>query len=348
MRVESQRLTEILANSILPQWEEFGLTRFAVNEKTLDEFNAQPLPEAMSAFPQKRRGKKVDVRGLRASHRIAVWPEDNQESIRYPVLGYVLKGDATLQTVDYVVHCPEGHWMLFRENVPKVAQGPHFSGSDFSDKYCEILWLAVQPWARDHIHFHLCVSDGDKHYLRWNASYHPVGNPEIITLLSMFLSNVIERSVLSRKLAEVTMHTFLLSVIQDLEKDSSPSLLEYAASKWHLPLNFADPIEAAEQYIAYNLHTNLTIQHVAGAVYTSRSSLIRRFQQKTGQTFNQYLTTQRLEKAKRLLLNGSHPIHNISRSVGISPAHLRLLFHRNYGMSPSEWADAQKKERSKR
>src|SRR5690606_10658093 len=110
------------------------------------------------------------------------------------------------------------------------------------------------------------------------------------------------------------------------------------------PHDLVNPIEMAKQHISYYLYKNLTTQNVADAVYMSRSNFIRRFQQETGQTFNQYVTAQRLKEARRLLNEGKQSVIIISQLVGLSPSQLRHLFWQHYGTTPTQFAQGSKNE----
>ncbi|MEH7529090.1 helix-turn-helix domain-containing protein, partial [Priestia megaterium] len=60
--------------------------------------------------------------------------------------------------------------------------------------------------------------------------------------------------------------------------------------------------------------------------------------QRTSQTFQQYLTNVRINKAKHLLSTTSQSIQQISFSIGFSdPNYFSRVFKNQTGVSPSIW-----------
>src|SRR5690606_18270538 len=106
-----------------PCCERFGRERLAVTAETLQQFKAQPLPELMRVTVKKRVGKKATTRSRRifnnTSSFVASWPEDDQAIFRYPTLIFTLEGQADFHVGDYMVHCPQDHFLLFRNGIPR-------------------------------------------------------------------------------------------------------------------------------------------------------------------------------------------------------------------------------------
>jgi len=99
-----------------------------------------------------------------------------------------------------------------------------------------------------------------------------------------------------------------------------------------------DPIEEAQQYIRENLSKHLTQESVACEVYLSRTQFIRRFHESTGQTFNQFVASCRLEQAKVLLEQSNFTLEYIRQAIGFkSSTYFNTFFQKNEGMLPSEY-----------
>src|SRR5690606_25262447 len=112
----------------------------------------------------------------------------------------------------------------------------------------------------------------------------------------------------------------------------------------HSPLvdEMHEPIEEALKYINENLHYRLTIETVARRVLVSPATLTRRFRQRPGQSFVQYLNGARLQQASNLLLQTDLPLEEVCSHVGLKYGQLRNLFLQNYGCSPGEFRERQK------
>jgi len=345
---QNQDLITILTKKVLPWWEQYGHDRLVVSANTLKEFKAQSIPESIEVSVKKRRGRKIAVRGPRnfnnTSYQIAVWPEDGQEAIRYPCLACVLRGQADFHIADYMVHCPQGHFVLFQGNVPQPVGNPHFDGGDFSQRYCEVLWLMAQPGTTNRILSWICHSQGERHWPQELVDYCQVDRTEKVTFFNTFMHEATQQSPDSRKLAEVSFHAFLLLFARELSEGRFSNSRSSDANMQGMPHDLVNPIEMAKQYISHYIYKNLTTQNVADAVYMSRSNFIRRFQQDTGQTFNQYVTSQRLKEARRLLNEGKQSVIIISRLVGLSPSQLRHLFWQHYDTTPTQFVQDSKNE----
>jgi AraC family ethanolamine operon transcriptional activator len=105
------------------------------------------------------------------------------------------------------------------------------------------------------------------------------------------------------------------------------------------PLRRADIVEAAQAYMAANLHRPITLQDLTEAVCASRRSLIYGFQDVFGMGPIAYLKKQRLNGVRQALLNG-HPryetVINIARLWGFySPGHFARDYKTLFGESPS-------------
>lgn len=81
-----------------------------------------------------------------------------------------------------------------------------------------------------------------------------------------------------------------------------------------------------------------TLDSLAGRALMSRRTLTRQFKQLTGVTVIQWLHSERLAFAQRLLESSDHSIEVISALTGFgSPESFRLHFRRAFKVSPTAW-----------
>lgn len=348
-----QEIISVLSEKVLPWWQQFGLKHLVASANTVKEFKAQSLPEGIQVSVKKRRGKKVAVHGPRyfenTSFKIATWPEDGQETIRYPAVACVLRGQADFHIADYMVHCPQQHFILFNANVPQPdGRSPHFDGEDFSRRYCEVLWLLAPPATSNRISAWICYSKGDEHWIQQLSDYCLIERSETLTFYNTFIQEITEQPSGYREMAEISFQAFLRLFIRELSEGRFSRSAAGRARIHGLLHSESNPIELAEQYIDYNLSKSLTTQSVADAVYMSRSNFIRRFQQESQQTFNEYLTARRLDEARRLLSDETCSVNVVCRLVGLSPPQLRNLFQKHFNTSPSQFRANNKIKQIKR
>jgi two-component system response regulator YesN len=95
-----------------------------------------------------------------------------------------------------------------------------------------------------------------------------------------------------------------------------------------------------------NEHYNdpeLSLSQVCQHVFLSLSYFSGLFKQQTGDTFVEYLTRLRLDKAKQLLITTQLKTYDIAERVGYSdPQYFSVIFKRNTGRTPKEYRTVMK------
>lgn len=82
-----------------------------------------------------------------------------------------------------------------------------------------------------------------------------------------------------------------------------------------------------------------TIDHLASAVFMSRSSLNRKIKALSGLTPTDFIRLIRLKKAAKLIQNGEYRIAEVGYMVGINtPSYFIRLFQKQFGMTPKEFS----------
>ncbi len=332
-----EELIVLLEQQVLPWWERYGTTHLAATTDTLKEFKEQKLPDQVTTSVKKRGGASLSQRKTRNKiHARKYWPDDAQAASGYAKLCCILKGCADMHIADYIVHCPQSHFLLLRPEIPfPNGHVPHLEGENLTQRYCEILWFDCPPVFDRQIRLWTCHSQGNQHWAKPRFDFCFVEHQEIITFFHHFQREVQEQQPGWQAIAESSFLTFLRLFIRELKQGSfyfggSLKAPEVASRN-------TSSIDLALSYINSHLNQHLTIDSVAAAVYMSRASFVRRFRQQTGQTFNQYLTAQRLEVAQRFLREENWHIAQISQFVGLQPVQLRSLFRKHTGISPSEY-----------
>ena len=89
------------------------------------------------------------------------------------------------------------------------------------------------------------------------------------------------------------------------------------------------------EYVDAYLDRDLTLTELAAIAHLSPNYFTRSFKQSTGFTPHQYVIRQRIERAKRLLLEGTLAIADIAVEVGFAhQSHLNRHFKRWVGVTP--------------
>ena len=91
-------------------------------------------------------------------------------------------------------------------------------------------------------------------------------------------------------------------------------------------------------YIERNYDKKLQSQDVCSEFFISKRTLYNIFMTNTGETFTDYLTRLRIEKAKNMLVTTVLPISDIADKVGIKdPYYFNKIFKKHTGVSPLQY-----------
>ncbi|HEY4392191.1 MAG TPA: response regulator transcription factor [Paenibacillus sp.] len=96
-------------------------------------------------------------------------------------------------------------------------------------------------------------------------------------------------------------------------------------------------VDFMTQYIHEHYAEDLTLADLSDKVYISRNHLSIIFKNITGETFNNYLTRVRMEKARELLLERNLLVYEVAEQVGYKNVpYFSTLFKKVTGMNPTE------------
>ncbi|WP_020618987.1 response regulator transcription factor [Paenibacillus daejeonensis] len=94
----------------------------------------------------------------------------------------------------------------------------------------------------------------------------------------------------------------------------------------------------AKSYIRSHLTGSLTLTDVAEAVYVSPHYLSHLFRERAGMTFLEYVTTLRMEEAKRMLKEPGIKIYEVAEQIGYkSWKHFSRVFKEFTGIGPADY-----------
>lgn len=100
-------------------------------------------------------------------------------------------------------------------------------------------------------------------------------------------------------------------------------------------------VESAKSYIEAHYPENLTLTRVAETVHMSPNYFSSVFSSEAGQSFMEYLTSRRIEKAKLMLVDKDAKAFEVGEKVGYdNPQYFSRIFKKYTGMSPSEYKES--------
>ena len=134
--------------------------------------------------------------------------------------------------------------------------------------------------------------------------------------------DLIEQKYTFRSLIESTV-SFIMEILPFQEESSSKE---------------NHTIKTAKEYIQEHFHENLKLEDVAEQVYLAPSYFGVLFKKEVGESFSSYLTTIRLEAAKKILQDASYSIADTAAAVGYSDKrYFSKLFKEQIGVTPKEF-----------
>lgn len=89
------------------------------------------------------------------------------------------------------------------------------------------------------------------------------------------------------------------------------------------------------QYIDDNLNNEITLKHIADHVFLNPQYVGQLFKAELNQTFTEYITTERLKRAKKLLKETNLKVYEVAQLSGYkSPKHFMSVFKQEVGVTP--------------
>jgi len=314
-----------------------GVARLIAAEADFETMRRCELPQHARVSPRNLQGPRVAKRGSRTLNpgrtTLAIWPEDGVCEYAMPMLCFVVGGQADLRVADYVLHCRVGDMVYMPAAMPKCnASRPHFEG-DVEGRSCDLLWIHpyIHPAA---LKCCICRSVESRHLIA-QAGEHGFSERLFIQQVFGGICEEIEREGAPDTIARI-MALLIHLLLRGIEENAllpSPDLLQPSQKAAHSPNSIAQ----ACAYIDSHLEARLTIDDVARQVFLTPSLFTRHFRIHTAKSFKQYLTEQRLKKAKRLLMESDYTVEAVGRHVGLKSSQLRELFQKHCGCSPMEF-----------
>lgn len=100
------------------------------------------------------------------------------------------------------------------------------------------------------------------------------------------------------------------------------------------------PVVLCMDYIYKNIHSRITIQQLAEYTNLSESYLSKIFRKEIGMPVSNYITLQKIDKAKNLLSYSDYSLSDIANYLAFSSqSHFIQVFQRHVGVTPHKYRD---------
>jgi two-component system, response regulator YesN len=185
------------------------------------------------------------------------------------------------------------------------------------------------------------------HLLAQNDFKYSSASQEIYLQVSVQLLSFINRYNLIDKLAVTVSLTQLVNVSEfKTGEEAANYLTRFSDAIFALQENMQrerslDSITVIKQYVENNTDQDLSLMKLASLVSFNPAYLSRLFKQTTGENLSDYVTSEKLKKAKNLLETTDLSIKDISIKMGFyTPIYFTKFFKRLVGVSPKKYRDS--------
>lgn len=330
----SQALLEILETKLTPWIDQFHLSQVVVARQRLAEM---PLRPAFRYTPRKILGPRQGVQSFTFSENTAKWPRDHLLESPHPLLTFILEGNADMRFRDYWLHAREGQGVFALAHVPrKAGKIPYLHPERLANGYCLTINFSE---VRGHVRIWLNRSQGNSHQdVQEIAPVYMLDNRSV-QLLRQMQFHFVQKSSDDNPICLHLLKAFLLTLQDDLQTKRFVQAGILHEAEHHKNQGY-DPIGEAQKYIRSHLREPLTLQSVAREVRMTRTQFAQQFKEETGQTFNQFVTTCRMEQAKVLLRETDYTLRFVHSQIGYrSLAHFTKIFQKTQNITPRQYRE---------
>lgn len=156
--------------------------------------------------------------------------------------------------------------------------------------------------------------------------------PLIMAAKNALMSDALDQFWIDEHFYRIMEQLLKLNIESSKEADALP----YAKKSTRLELY--KRIQRARNYIDSCIGEHLSLKQIARTACLSEYHFLRAFKQVTGATPNQYITIQRLSKAKHLLKDHNQSIREVCLTVGfLNESSFTRLFKSYFGVTPSQY-----------
>lgn len=299
-------------------------------------------------------------RGRRTAGNLMEWPQLKLHAKPNPFFAFVLDGvvdlsvgvtermqaenaaDETTRGV-YHLRLPRQSLLVYPSHVP-TSDGTKMHWEEqhaSSPPDSAILWVDIIP---EGAILHTCRTQARSHTA---SPFVFIFDTHLFPLTETIIEELkaTPSAQASPELVRTLLHTWLLRIARGLTRQSqqlvTPNyLLKIKASDSRNALRQAHSpaVERACGFIEGHLNLRLTVEKIAGQAFVSPAQLNRLFRAELQQSVMEYVSGQRLVKAKSLLSNTTLPVRNISDNLGIhSAVYFSRMFRKQTGMTPLEY-----------
>lgn len=126
--------------------------------------------------------------------------------------------------------------------------------------------------------------------------------------------------------------------LEKLHASLAEMLIDFLRKGEHYEQTSDNLLREIQSYIDNHLDKAISLSDIEQEFYVNKFVFCRQFKKFTGQTFNKYVKTARLQNALSLLKNTDIKIYEIAHRLGFrDESYFGVIFKKEFGISPSEY-----------
>lgn len=204
------------------------------------------------------------------------------------------------------LHCP--HKYYFEKEIPSRIAWVHINGSAAAQVMQNIQKIQELPIKRTIPEIYDLIM-------------------ELFELSDRSDQDIFQQSQLCYRLLLEFMRAVWMQDMRDKKKIESQQEIYFKNTMWH--------------YISRNLHRDVTVEELAKQVSLSKYHFIRTFQESFDATPIQFITAEKIRRARYQLLNTGEGIAQIAEELGFTtPGYFTKVFKKVVGVSPRQYRES--------
>ncbi|WP_298153783.1 AraC family transcriptional regulator [Flavobacterium sp.] len=222
-----------------------------------------------------------------------------------------------------------GETVVIPSNVEMKIDFPEAS----ADNPTQCLALAVdQAKINDTLHFLNERYPKEGHNQFWQLDYQNYffyNNVELASTISKLIHECMSTAITKDVLADLTLQELLIRIIQ--------TQTVKAAQEGFFP-NSNSPMVAVMEYIRTNLRESITLKSLSDKACMSTTSFYRFFKRELGMSPIEFVLSEKIKCAKRLLKNPALQINEVCYAAGFEDCNYFIrLFKKFEGITPKQY-----------
>ncbi len=336
--VTGRQLVDTLQNQLIP-WAQSGAPLVLLDTPPLVIGPNQVRQEPGRALPS--------LRGRGRAFREQFWRDENLNSLSVPYMGCVVEGEADLVAGTTATHCrklkipgtrwvvqmPRQSFFVLPPGVPiSSGQRAHWHRPNAEAAYSRIFWMHVMETG---VHCHFSTSSQGKLYTH---PYSFVTSRQVSPLAQALIHELQTHSPQYVSIAYHLLGLMLRYMQRSIETTVSQTQKEVDYALFPPPAPDAVLQQALSVIEGEFSLRSLTVEQLANRLHISTVHLNRLFRRELDSTVMAYITRQRMELAKQLLVESALTIEQIRMKCGYGTSSSFIkAFVRHYDMSPTQY-----------